>query len=79
MVSVRTSGQLVLDELLHFADGAAGSLAGAVRRRMDEAAQAKVLPWRNLQPSACPAKLGGGFCGIGCKLILVLGCWKSTH
>ena len=44
MVSVRTSGQLVLDELLHVADGAAGSLAGAVRRRMDEAAQAKVLP-----------------------------------
>ena len=47
MVSVRTSGQLVLDELLRNADGAAGILAGAVRRRMDEAARAKVLAaWR---------------------------------
>ena len=46
MVSVRTSGQLVLDELLRQADGAAGILAGAVRRRLDEAAQAKVLPGR---------------------------------
>ena len=44
MVSVRTSGQLVLDELLRQADGAAGMLAGAVRRRLDEAAYAKVAP-----------------------------------
>jgi len=43
MVSVRTSGQLVLDELLRQADGAAGILATAVRRRLDEAAHAKVL------------------------------------
>lgn len=63
MVSVRTSGQLVLDELLRVADRAAGSLAGAVRRRMDEAAQAKVLPWRKLQPSVCPTHLGGGYHG----------------
>lgn len=46
MVSVRTSGQLVLDELLRQADGAAGILAGAVHRRLDEAAHAKVLNCR---------------------------------
>ncbi len=55
MMSVRTSGQLVLDELLQQADGAAGMLAGAVRRRLDEAAHAKVrsLPhmwWLAVQP-----------------------------
>ena len=51
MVSVRTSEQLVLDELLRNADGAAGVLAGAVRRRMDEAAQAKVhFAWQDVRP-----------------------------
>ena len=56
MVSVRTSGQLVLDELLRTAEGAAGSLAGAVRRRMEEAAQAKVRPGRCCS-AACSAPL----------------------
>lgn len=64
MVSVRTSGQLVLDELLRNADGAAGILAGAVRRRMDEAAQAKVLPCRCCSP-ACSAPSGGAEYGKG--------------
>lgn len=40
--SVRTSGELVLEEVLRQADGAAGMLAGAVRRRLDEAAAAQV-------------------------------------
>lgn len=43
MVSVRTSGQLVLDELLQAADGAAGILSSAVGRRLEEAAHLKVL------------------------------------
>ena len=42
MFSVRTSGELVLEEVVRQADGAAGILAGAVRRRMDEAAAAQV-------------------------------------
>ncbi len=42
MFSVRTSGELVLEEVLRQVDGAAGILAGAVRRRMDEAAAAQV-------------------------------------
>lgn len=40
--SVRTSGELVLEEILRQADGAARTLAGAVRRRLDEAAAAQV-------------------------------------
>ena len=42
MVGVRTSGQLVLDELLRQADGAAAMLSSAVGRRLHDAAQAKV-------------------------------------
>ena len=42
MVVVRTSGQLVLDELLRQADGAAAMLSAAVGRRLHDAAQAKV-------------------------------------
>ena len=39
---MRTSGQLVLDELMSGADGAAGLLARAVRRRLEDAAAARV-------------------------------------
>jgi hypothetical protein len=49
MFSVRTSGELVLEELLRSADGAAGLFAAAVRRRLDEAAAAKVC----LQACTC--------------------------
>ena len=66
MVSVRTSGQLVLDELLRQADGAAAMLSSAVSRRLQDAAQAKVrfpaVPCgcsSTLQPSA------GGCAGPG--------------
>ena len=44
MASVRTSGQLVLDELLRQADGAARMLSSTVGRRLQDAAQAKVRP-----------------------------------
>ncbi|BDA48104.1 Importin-9 [Coccomyxa sp. Obi] len=55
MFSVRTSGELVLEEVLRQADGAAGILAGAVRRRMDEAAAAQAAGdagWWRLREAA---------------------------
>lgn len=62
--SVRTSGELVLEELLRAADGAAGVLAAAVRRRMDEAAAAQVrdaLPSPRL-PAMQPLNWQAMFC-----------------
>lgn len=56
MFSVRTSGELVLEELLRNADGAAGIFAAAVRRRLDEAAAAKVCMWSHIMSS--PASEG---------------------
>ena len=53
MVGVRTSGQLVLDELLRQADGAAAMLSAAVGRRLQDAAQAKVR--FTAVPDGCPS------------------------
>ena len=53
MVGVRTSGQLVLDELLRQADGAAAMLSSAVGRRLQDAAQTKVH--FTAVPHGCPS------------------------
>ena len=58
MVSVRTSGQLVLDELLHFADGAAGSLAGAVRRLHGRSSPGQGAALAELAALCMPSKIG---------------------
>jgi hypothetical protein len=62
--SVRTSGELVLEELLGQADGAAGLLAGAVQRRLADAAAARVRCLLHSTRGLCLSVQAGSACTL---------------